>query len=152
MKTIALTQGLEAIVDDADYEWLMQWKWCANKAGNTHYAIRSVRLPNGKQTNEYMHRAILGLEKGDRREGDHINHEGLDNRRANIRIVTKQENRFNQKHKGHWWVEAKHKWVAQIQVNGRSTHIGYFDTANKARRAYLRAKATYHVIRGHQDA
>ena len=71
-RKIPLTQGQFAIVDDADYEDLMRFNWCANKRPNGRwYAERAVRKPNGKQTIEYMHRRILGLKPGDKRDTDH---------------------------------------------------------------------------------
>ncbi|HUV64895.1 MAG TPA: HNH endonuclease [Sedimentisphaerales bacterium] len=146
MKEIPLTRGMVTIVDDCDYEWLSQWKWYAQRGYNTFYAVRHGGVVGGKQIDIRMHRLILGLEHGDSREGDHQNHNGLDNQHSNIRIVTKQENRFNQDAKGYWWVAAKHKWVAQIQVNGRSMHIGYYTDPRDARQAYLDAKAKYHRI------
>ena len=99
MKKIPLTQGQVALVDDADYEWLSRWKWCAMWCSSTDsfYAVRHIRLPNGKWTTLRMHRAILGLERGDSRQVDHENHDTLDERRENLRIVTHQENQWNQR-------------------------------------------------------
>ncbi len=74
MKKIPLTQGQVALVDDADYEWLSRWKWCAMWCSSTDsfYAVRHIRLPNGKWTTLRMHRAILGLKRGDSRQVDRI--------------------------------------------------------------------------------
>ena len=134
MKKIKLTQGKVAIVDDEDFEWLSQWKWYAH--GN--YAQRAGAS---------MVREILGLKKGDKRQGDHKNHDTLDNRRCNLRIVTKAQNQWNQKNpKGYSWCEHRKKYGAKIQVNGKLKRLGRFNTAKQARAAYLKAKKKYHTF------
>jgi len=138
-----------ALVDDEDYEWLSQWKWYAWKAGHTRYAVRKGNTSLGEPAIVLMHRAILGLEKGDKREGDHIYGNGLDNRRSCIRAVSHQENHWNQHyHKGYGWYKPYQRWRAKIRVNGTAKHIGYYDTPEEARAAYLAAKAVYHKIGG----
>jgi len=147
MKTIPLSQGQYAIVDDEDFDWLMQWKWHAswNLRTRSFYAVRSIPLPNGKKTTESMHRVILGLGRGDKLQGDHIDHDTLDNRRANVRIVTNQENQHNPRRtKGYTWDKNRRKFEAKIMVNGIKKHLGRFDTPAEARAAYLAAKPIYH--------
>lgn len=95
MKIIPLTQGLITVVDDADYEELSKFKWCAAKSGGGKwYAKRGVRR-NGKVENVYMHREILNCRNG--YEVDHDNGWSLDNRRGNLKEVTKAENLKNRK-------------------------------------------------------
>lgn len=96
MKKIPLTQGHFAIVDDADYEWLNQWKWRAKKAAYLSYAARSVRV-NGKTETVYMHRLIMDCPKG--KEVDHANRVTFDNRRDNLRICERSENQKNRFYK-----------------------------------------------------
>ena len=146
MKKISLTQGQFAIVDNADFEDISQFKWHAmwKPSTRSYYAVRSFRLPNGKQTSELMHRRILGLERGDGRQGDHINHDTLDNQRVNIRIVTHQENQHNNLGKGYSWNKQHNKYMARIKVNGVLRYLGYYDTPREARAAYLEAKAVLH--------
>ena len=91
-KKIELTQGKFAIVDDGDFEWLNQHKWSAQKGRNTYYAIRGVR-ENGKHKRIYMHIEILGKKNG--LQIDHMNGNGIDNRRTNLRHVTSRQNRQN---------------------------------------------------------
>ncbi len=94
MKKIKLTQGLFALVDDEDYERLNQFQWHASlgSRGTKMYAIRCIRV-DGKKINIRMHREILGLPREfDGRVGDHLNSDGLDNRRENLEIVTQEEN------------------------------------------------------------
>ncbi len=120
MKQINLTQGKVALVDDADYIWLNQWKWYAVNFRGHFYAARKE-----KGRHLYMAREILGLGREDKRQVDHKNHSALDNRRANIRICTHLENLRNQKpyqnsssrFKGVYYYKKTEKWLAQIYQN-----------------------------------
>ena len=144
MKKIPLTLGKIAIVDDADYEWLSQWKWLAVKGRYTFYAVRRFRSPNGKLKTEQMHRKILGLMFGDKRQGDHKNHNGLDNRRNNLRICTHAQNQQNRNpnkactsiYKGVNWDERNKRWRARIRIKGRLTHLGLFYSETEAAKTY----------------
>lgn len=89
MKKIKLTQGKYAIVDDEDFEWLNQWKWCYCK-----YVIRDIIL-NKKNKRIYMHRLIMNTPE--KMQTDHINGNKLDNRRNNLRICTQSQNNMNRK-------------------------------------------------------
>ena len=146
MKQIPLTQGQFAVVDDADFEWLSQFKWYArlSRDVNSFYAMRNVRLETGTRATEQMHRVILGLNRGDKRQGDHINHATLDNRRVNIRIVTQSENMQNRRAKGYSWNTASKKYHARIMVNSVNRNLGLYDTREEARAAYVAAKRVYH--------
>lgn len=149
MRQIPLTQNQFAIVDSKNYEWLSQWKWNAAWHKNTQsfYAMRYGRNKNNKQYIIYMAREILGLKKGDKRQADHRNHKTLDNQVYNLRIVTNQQNHFNQKNvKGYCWNESRGKYQAYIGVNGMQIHLGFFLTSLKAHNAYLKAKELYHKI------
>lgn len=138
MKKIPLTHGKFAIVDDEDYEWLNQYKWCAVKIRNTYYAMRAE-----KGEHIAMHREILGLVKGDGKQTDHRNHNGLDNWRCNMRVCTHSQNQHNQrkqngtsKYKGVSWYKRDKKWRVCIQINERRICIGYFDNEIDAAKAY----------------
>ena len=151
MKIISLSQGKVAKVDDGDFDWLNQWKWSAHKNRNTFYAVRAVRV-GLKQKFLFMHRLILGLDFGDKRQADHINMDGLDNRRENLRIVTASENRCNRGktkantsgYKGVSWHKQLKKWRADIQVNGKFKHLGLFYDPVEAARAYDLAAKRLH--------
>lgn len=143
MKQIPLTQGLFALVDDDDYEWLNQWKWCAAKDRNVFYARRNSKRVNGKQTPIHMHIEIIG-----RKEGlvtDHINGDGLDNRRENLRHVTNrqnQQNRHNErssKYPGVYWYKRDGKWATRIWVGSRRLWLGCFAIEADAYQAYYKA-------------
>ncbi len=151
MKQITLTQGQFAIVDDADFNWLNQFKWYARKhqSGN-FYAARGCR-EKGKVFTIRMSRQILELEPGDKRQGDHQNHITLDNRRSNIRICSCQENLRNRKsalnssskYKGVCWYKPLKKWHAQITINKIVKHLGYFIKEELAALAYNQAAKKY---------
>ena len=92
MKEIILSQGKVALVDDEDYEWLNQFKWCAIKQHRTFYAAKSVKR-NGKWTSERMHRLFFDIPMG--KEIDHIDHNGLNNQKINLRECSHSENNSN---------------------------------------------------------
>ena len=146
MLRIPLTQGQIALVDDADYDWLNQWKWYAwrNQQGD-FYAVRSSWQKDKRVCHRvYMHREILGLKKGDRRQGDHRNHNTLDNRRSELRVCTLKQNQMNRKinlcstskFKGVIWDRFRNKWRAQISINGATKRIGSFVMEEVAALAY----------------
>ena len=142
MKEIQLTQGKVAIVDDEDYPELLKYKWCAYKGGNTFYAARaSPRDPiTHKSSLILMHAVIAGTPKG--METDHINGNGLDNRRENLRVATRRENMQNwhppktSRFPGVNWDKGAQKWRAQIEVNGKNHHLGLYSDEDAAARRY----------------
>jgi len=149
MKEIPLSQGKVALVDDEDYEWLMQWKWHAKICGKTWYAERSIRK-GLITTKTYMHRLILSTPKGF--ETDHRNHDGLDNRRDNLRVCTASENRHNQLlqpkkkssyFKGIIWNKRLLKWESRIHVNCKNIYLGSFASEIDATLAYDEAAKKY---------
>ena len=144
MKTIPLTQGQVALVDDADYEWLSAFKWYAHKRDNgDFYAIQRIRNPPDKEVQIRMHRMILyGVP-----EVDHWNHNTLDNQRGNLRAATKSQNQANSRRhednrsgfKGVTWRKDAGKWVARIIASRRQIHLGFFTGIADAARAYDKA-------------
>jgi hypothetical protein len=147
-KRIPLTQGLFATVDDEDFVYLMQWRWYANKYGNTFYAVRTTKLPFRKTI--LMHRVIMNTPNG--MDVDHINGDGLHNVRANLRNCTTTQNLQNTRkrsdntsgYRGVHWYKARGKWQAYIHVNGERIHLGYFSTAEQAAHAHDEAAKQHH--------
>ena len=143
-RLIPLTQGKFAIVDDEDFELLNRWKWFARKSEKTFYATRNATAKDcvGRRTIR-MHRVVLGLEPKDKRISDHRNHNGLDNRRENLRIATRLQNQQNRKsqkgisiYKGVHWDNINKKWRSQIQQNYKRFHLGEFETEIEAAKSY----------------
>ena len=142
MKEIKLTRGKIALVDDADYEDLIKCNWCAVKDCNTYYAKGNIPL-RGIRTSILMHRKIMGLTKNDGKFIDHIDHNGLNNQRSNLRFCTRQENAFNGKsrhksstYKGVSWHKSTQKWQSGIRINQKGVYLGVFDTEKEAALAY----------------
>ncbi len=144
MKQIPLTQGKIALVDDEDFEWLSKLKWSVRKTRKNFYAQRNIsKTKIGDMV--AMHRQIMMLKKGDGIHVDHINGNGLDNRRCNLRECTNQQNHFNtrtttgsSKYKGVCRVTRpqRKKWLAQIMLNAKHHFIGYFNDEVMAAKAY----------------
>ncbi len=137
-KRIKLSCGKWAIVDAADYEQLSEYRWCALEKGRSWYA----KTLNRNGTILSMHRLILNAPKG--LFVDHINHNGLDNRRENLRLCTHLENLRNarpstggsSKYKGVSWEKAKKRFRAKINHNRKGIHLGYFKNEIDAAKAY----------------
>jgi hypothetical protein len=140
MKKILLTRGWFALVDLEDYDTLCQYKWYCSRAG---YAERTWTR-KGVKYRIGMHRQILGLKPADGKHSDHINHNRLDNRRSNLRVVTQAENNRNRRdnttgYPGVRWVPRKNLYRAQLQTSGKFRHLGYFSTSEEAHTAFQRA-------------
>jgi hypothetical protein len=148
MKKIPLTQGKFALVDDADFEWLSQWKW--HYEGR--YAARRnyIGFINGKNKGKkvYMHKELLKPEGG--LDVDHINRNKLDNQRENLRVLSRSKNVFNRDkletntsgYTGVYWLKLKKRWRASIEVENTKVYLGTFvdksDAIKKRRDAELR--------------
>lgn len=147
MNRIKLTQGKFALVDAADFQELSKHKWCAENHKHTLYAARNISTSKGRRILR-MHVAILGKRPG--MEIDHINRNGLDNRRANLRFVTRQENCRNltkrkncsSEYIGVSFFGRTKKWRSQICLDGKRIHLGYFDKETEALDARRRAEKT----------
>jgi hypothetical protein len=140
-REIPLTRGLVAVVDAADYDDLAQFKWhvAANDTSGP-YAVRSTKS-QGKRAKERMHRRLLPAAL----IVDHINGNGLDNRRSNLREATTAENMRNRSglaidntsgYRGVHWRKDRQKWRAWICVDHRGRHLGLFGTAEEAAYAF----------------
>jgi len=114
---------------------------------NTVYAVCNIGTSNGKTVKEFLHRLITDAPKG--AEVDHIDGNGLNNKRSNLRIATNSENQYNRKHKskypksgvpGVYWYPTTSKWKAQVVLNGKDVHLGYFDNVREAAEVVRRFK------------
>lgn len=137
---IPLTQGQFAIVDDEDAELVLaQGRWFAKRDGRTFYAGRKTRRVGGGQATLHLHTLLTGWPLV-----DHVNGDGLDNRRANLRPATKVENSRNRRlqsnnrsgFRGVSWITAKRRWRASICVQGRRIYLGHYTTPEAAAAAY----------------
>jgi HNH endonuclease/AP2 domain len=145
MKTIELTQGYVALIDDEDYARASQFKWQAQVTPNSDrvYAVRTARKANVKRTMQRLHRFILGV-TDPKIEVDHINRNGLDNQKSNLRICTVRQNQGNRRkqegttsiYKGVSWHRASKKWQAMIRINEKYTYLGLFRTDRDAALIY----------------
>jgi hypothetical protein len=148
MKIINLTQKQYTIVDDDDYENLIKFKWYARKDCNTYYALR-FKYNNKKHTEILMHRLILNAPNNFK--VDHIDGNGLNNQKYNLRLCTSQQNNFNMgisKHnksgfKGVSFCKSRNKWYAYIMINGRTKNLGRFLSINEAALKYNNAAKKY---------
>lgn len=143
-RTIPLTRGYVVIVDDNDYEWLSRRNWYALGVHPNVYAARKKRKAEGGPGIVLMHRVVAQAEDGD--FVDHKNHDGLDNRRVNLRVCPQGLNLANQRSstggscfKGVYWNRERKRWVAQIGVNGVKRRLGRYLSEEAAARAYDRA-------------
>ena len=140
MREIQLTQGKSTYVDDDDYDRLSQFKWHVYQAKNgVWYAKRSMR-----GNTIYMHREVLNLpiKKGSGKEVDHIDRNGLNNQKYNLREATRPQNvvcgRIRSNKSGYRGIRQIYggKYIARIGVRGERLYIGLFNTAESAARAY----------------
>jgi hypothetical protein len=140
-KEIEISKGYVAIVDDDNYENLSKMKWQAkNNGDNIVYAITFKR--NEKMYGFLMHRIIMNCSEKER--VDHINHNGLDNRKENLRVCTQSQNMANRRknknntsgYKGVSFLNDRNKFRAEITHNNIHYKVGCFKYAIDAARAY----------------
>jgi len=139
MKIISLTENKIAFVDDEDFEWLNKFKWHILTGRGKIYAA------TGKSS-KLMHRLILGdIPNGF--EVDHIDGDGLNNQRSNLRIISHRANMQNLQNKnkmtsrfpGVSWNKRHLQWYSQIQINGERIFLGHFKIEEDAFHAYVKA-------------
>ena len=146
MAEIRLTSGHVVLVDEEDFDWLSEYRWYPyRRSGNPDpaYAQRSLKNEEGRYQGELMHRVIMGLPTG--LHVDHINGDGLDNRRSNLRVATPHQNAVNSKartgnftsrYRGVCLCAGKTRWEATIYINHQRIRLGWFVSEVEAARAY----------------
>lgn len=148
---VPLTMGCEAIIDAVDVPLVSGYSWtamiCLRKDGGVKkiYACRNMPRSSPVRGKVFMHRCIV--EAKHEVEVDHIDGDGLNNRRVNLRMATARQNAQNRKtptnntsgHKGVYWSKKSGKWVARIKRDGRLSVLGYFTEKDDAAVAYAKA-------------
>lgn len=151
MRQIPLTHGQVALVDEKDAACLPSVKWHAIYNARTKKWYATASLQHGmKVRTVYMHRYILNAPQG--MHVDHINGDGLDNRRSNLRLATRSQNQHNRRtqynnatgYKGVSYFKNDRSYWMQFQVNGRRVRVGGFKTAMEAAKAYDRLAREHH--------
>ena len=154
-RLIPLTRGMVAVVDERDYDWLMQWPWYANPNNvdgvTTYYARRDEHgQSNGKKRVVLMHRFIM--DASDAALVDHRDHDGLNCRRMNLRIATRAQNNQNVRSsrkrnahglKGVHYDKERDGWRSKINVDGKTVLLGRHKTKEAAAEAYRVAAIRY---------
>lgn len=143
---LPLSRGLVAIVDADDPLEPWSWKWYAHSGGHCIFYAARRAYSDGKGALIYLHRFLLDAPEG--LQVDHVNHNGLDNRRANLRLATPSRNTQNQSgllstntsgYRGVFRYKLVGRWRAGIRLDGSTRHLGYFDTPEEAARTFDRA-------------
>lgn len=139
MVEIELTKGCVTLVDDEDGARVRAHPWFTVDLPYGFYAARTLSRSIGRPQ-QYLHRLLLGEPAG---QVDHIDGNGLDNRRANLRVATRQQNNWNtrsrpgtSRFKGVSWEPRRSRWRVQIVADGRSRHVGTFRSEDEAASAY----------------
>ena len=144
MKTLELTKGKIALIDDDDYACALQYQWYATLRKCVWYAYRMVCVDD-KQAMIFLHRFLMEPPAG--MQVDHIDGDGLNCTRANMRLCTLAENTRNRRrpvtntsgYKGVSWHKLRGKWRAEIGVDCRNKHLGLFESKDDAALAYNNA-------------
>ena len=158
--SIGISKGFTTYIDPIDAD-LMDRKWYILE-GKTLY-VRRRELIAGRWNTVLMHRVILSRSLGRpllaTEQVDHIDGDGLNNRRANLRLATPLQNARNQKmyknntsgYKGVFWSKSRSRWVARIGLNGKRICLGYFKQPEAAYSAYCEAVKEYFGEFARQD-
>jgi len=140
MKNLFTTRGHLITVDDDDYDWLSKYKWYADCSHRTIYAVKNTKI-NGIWVKERMHRMIMKIT--DNSLIDHIDGNGLNNQKSNLRICADIENRAHRRpNNGHKYIGVgtyKSIYRSRIRINNIVYYLGYYKTAEEAALAYNEA-------------
>lgn len=150
MKKIKLSKGEYTLVDDEDFEYLNQWKWSLLESRGAKYAMRND-YSNGVKSIK-MHRLIMNLNSDNKELVDHIDNDGLNNQKVNLRLATRRQNSLNRKswkksssiYLGVNFHKHSNKWVARIRTDNKRLNLGSFKTEQEAAIAYNLAAIIHH--------
>lgn len=147
MIKVVLSQGYEAMIDDEDYGLISKHKWHVSpgKAGNKYAGCGIWQKGKNYTKNVPMHRMIMNV-TDPKIQVDHIDGNGLNNQRSNLRLATNQQNSFgsrksfnklySSKYKGVSFDKSREKWAAKIQINRKYKYLGRYETELEAAQAY----------------
>jgi hypothetical protein len=146
---VTLTKGFGAIIDAEDVDIVISYNWQTGGNERCRYAQRGIRF-QGSRSTQMMHRLIMPTSAG--LMIDHIDGNGLNNKKSNLRIVNNAQNQMNQSmrsnnrsgFKGVSFASGSKKWKAQIEHNGSVEYLGLFQSAQLASAAYEAAAAELH--------
>lgn len=138
-KLIKLTRGYSAVIDEADHAEVAQYRWHARVDNHVVYAARNAKKAGGGYSTLRLHTFLTGWSRV-----DHIDGNGLNNCRSNLRAATALENNQNaskraaaySQYKGVSWCKRERRWFAQIQHRRQHRHLGYHATEVEAALAY----------------
>lgn len=149
IREIQLTRGLITLIDEADYEWVSRRIWHESSGGYATTRKFDSEWVRGTPRKVAMHRMMLNPPPG--LEVDHINGNRLDNRRENLRLVTRSQNICNSRNRPNKWGlrgvyyhSQSALWVARITIQRKTHYLGYYKTAEEAHEAYKKAAINYH--------
>lgn len=136
MPIIIAYDGTEILVDEDDFEFLNKYKWSITQKGHrrTVYARTNIKSENGRYYTERMHRLVLGVGKGEKVIVDHINGNGLDNRKSNLRKTDFSGNASNvpthkgntSGYKGVYYRKARRRWVVEVRKERKTVVRKHF--------------------------
>lgn len=119
----------EAIIDTEDVELVKPYKWHIKKSRNTSYCVSSIG--NHKI---FLHRLVTGYDGGD--DVDHIDHNGLNNTKTNLRVVSHKQNLLNQHNDSNGVYQVRSgRYRATIAPNGKTIYLGTYNTFEEAKTA-----------------
>jgi hypothetical protein len=150
------TSNGHTVTIDAEDSWACSWAWIAVRKGHVWYVCRTVYSHGGRHNKKtrriYLHRVVLKLGSGGGMVVDHLNGDGLDNRKSNLRVVTSSQNQRNRAGaqvnsasgvRGVYWHAQRSKWAAAIRVQGKNISLGLHDDMTAAIAARLAGEKAY---------